>query len=148
MFPLLSNFFPVFFQNQEEGKVQSWSKYLFMADSGSEGASPMSGTKGYSRHQPNNNRCLLVSLFRVQCQMGKEKSQRCLLGWTGRCPLLFPSKVLGVFKLALGLQTCSPFLLAMCTSRMPWALPLFKNSCYFWQVRTRVSVYWSCGENP
>lgn len=49
VFSFLTNFFPFFFFFSQDGggrNVHSWSKYLFMADPGAEGVSPMSGTKG------------------------------------------------------------------------------------------------------
>lgn len=67
------------------------------------------------------------------------------MGWTGWCPSIFPWKVLCIFKLALGLQTCSPLLLVMCTSEMPWVLPLLKTQLLFLasaHVRLRVLELW------
>ena len=91
----------------------------------------MSGTKGYGHHKPNNKRGRLVLLFRDQCQSGKEKSQESLVGWTGRSPCIFPWKVLCIFRLVLGLQTCSPLLHVMSSSRMLWVLPLVKTQLLF-----------------
>lgn len=114
----------------------SWSKTLFMAAPGPEGVYPMSGTKDYSSRQPNNKRGDLVSLFKDQRWMGKEKSQQTPaipggLEWTGRSPCISPWKAICVFKVALGLQMCSSLLLVVCISRMLWALPLLKSQLLF-----------------
>lgn len=121
-----------------------WSKYSFMADSGAEDVSPMSGTKGYSRHQPNNKRGQLVSLFRNQRQTGKEKSQQSPV-----IPGELDWEVPLYFSLGKGFASSDWHLdfrlaLACCLWCVPpgWRgfCPDWKHSCYFWQVCTCLHV--------